>query len=75
MLIGVSRKSFLGKLAGVEEIQERLPAALGASCWAVLSGAQIVRTHDVKSTREAIRTLESIQAHLRERPAPPSAAS
>jgi dihydropteroate synthase len=65
MLIGVSRKSFLGQLAGTEQIAERLPAALAASCWAMLEGAQIIRTHDVKATGQAIRTVESIQAHLR----------
>jgi dihydropteroate synthase len=61
LLVGVSRKSFLGKLAGTTSVAERLPAALGASCWAVLAGCQIVRTHDVKATWQALRTIESIQ--------------
>src|SRR5438445_511568 len=44
LLLGVSRKSFLGKLLGLE-VTERLPAALACACWAIQAGAQIIRTH------------------------------
>ena len=60
LLLGVSRKSFLGRW-GEAGVKERLAAALGASCWAVGDGVQIVRTHDVKPTWQAIRMFEEIR--------------
>lgn len=59
VLIGLSRKSFIGKLLGVE-VAERLPASLAGACWAVAAGAHIVRTHDVAATRQAVRLTEAI---------------
>jgi dihydropteroate synthase len=59
LLIGVSRKAFLGKIAGFENA-ERLPAALACACLAVQAGAQIIRTHDVAQTVQAIRMAETI---------------
>jgi len=61
LLLGVSRKSFIGKLLGLE-MEERLPAALACSCWAVHAGAQLVRTHDVAATVTALRVTEIILA-------------
>jgi len=54
LLLGVSRKSFIGKLLGAE-LAARLPAALACACWAVGAGAQIVRAHDVAETVDAVR--------------------
>ena len=62
LLLGVSRKSFLGKLAGIET-PGRLPAALACTAFAIQSGVQIVRTHDVAETVQAVRITESIVAH------------
>jgi dihydropteroate synthase len=59
LLIGVSRKSFLGKFSGAE-IPSRLPAALACVCLAVEAGAQIVRAHEVAETVAAIRAAEAI---------------
>ncbi len=53
LLVGASRKSFLGKLLGLD-VGERLEASLGASVLAFLSGAHILRVHDVKETRRAL---------------------
>jgi dihydropteroate synthase len=61
LLLGASRKSFIGKLLGLG-IEERLPAALACSCWAVHSGAHVVRTHDVAATVAALRMTEAILA-------------
>ncbi|MEO8428998.1 MAG: dihydropteroate synthase [Verrucomicrobiota bacterium] len=61
LLLGVSRKSFISKLFGLE-MEERLPAALACSCWAVHSGVQVVRTHDVSATVRALRMTEAILA-------------
>jgi dihydropteroate synthase len=61
LLIGVSRKSFLGKLLGVDT-ENRLPASLACAILTVGDGAQIIRTHDVAETVQAIRMAEIIFA-------------
>jgi len=61
LLVGVSRKSFIGKLLGAEPVA-RLPAALACACLAVAAGVQIVRAHDVAETVQAIRMTEAILA-------------
>lgn len=61
VLIGVSRKSFIGKLLGTE-LAARLPAALACACMAVAAGIQIIRAHDVAETVQAIRMTEAILA-------------
>jgi dihydropteroate synthase len=64
LLLGVSRKSFMGKLLGAET-GERLPAGLACAALAVEAGVQIVRTHDVAETVQAIRMTEAILAHTK----------
>ncbi|HYJ33604.1 MAG TPA: dihydropteroate synthase [Candidatus Binatia bacterium] len=70
LYIGVSRKSFLGRVTGRSiPIEERLGAGLGATVAALALGARIVRTHDVRETVDAIRSAEAIldpRARLRE---------
>jgi len=61
LLLGVSRKSFLVKAAGVET-PGRLPAALACSALAVEAGVQLIRTHDVAETVQAVRLTESVLA-------------
>jgi dihydropteroate synthase len=63
VLVGVSRKSFLGRLLGLDEPLAREAATRGAECWAVGQGARVVRTHSVKSATQAIRAYESARAH------------
>lgn len=60
MLLGASRKSFMGKLLGVEA-GNRLPASISCAVWAVLNGVQIIRAHDVAETSQAVRMVEAIQ--------------
>jgi dihydropteroate synthase len=57
MLVGMSRKSFMGNV-----LEERLPAALAGASHAVEAGALIIRTHDVAETNRAIRMTEAILA-------------
>lgn len=59
LLLGVSHKSFIKKLLGTE-VEDRLPASLACACLAVESGVEIIRTHDVKETVQAIRMTEAI---------------
>ena len=57
MLVGASRKSFLGRLLGDSEaIVGPLDASVAAASAAVAAGATIVRVHDVRETVEALRS-------------------
>ena len=64
LLVGVSRKSFIGKLLGAD-LAARLPGALACACMAVAAGVQIIRAHDVAETVQAIRMTEAILANQR----------
>ena len=59
ILIGVSRKSFIGNILKLPP-EERLEGSLAASVIGVTKGVSIVRTHDVKETRNAIKITEAI---------------
>lgn len=59
ILIGVSRKTFIGELLNIP-VPERLPASLAAAVVAVSKGANIIRAHDVKATVEAIKVAAAI---------------
>ncbi len=61
MLLGISRKSFLGKAQGEME-SERLSGALACTALARAAGAQMFRTHDVAETVRALRLTEAIMA-------------
>lgn len=54
LLVGASRKAFLGRLAGDVEPGGRLAGSLAAALWSVARGAAIVRVHDVAETRQAL---------------------
>ena len=59
ILIGVSRKSFIGNILKLPP-EGRLEGSLAASVIGVSKGVSIVRTHDVKETRKAIKVTEAI---------------
>ena len=59
VLLGVSRKSFIGALSGAG-VAERLPGSLACACLAIEAGVQIIRTHDVAETIQAVRLTEAI---------------
>jgi dihydropteroate synthase len=58
LLVGVSRKSVIGRILG-KDIHERLHGALGLAALAVSRGARIIRTHDVAPTCDAVRCVAS----------------
>ncbi len=60
ILVGASRKSFLGQILDLP-VGERLQASLAAAAAAVLNGAHIVRVHDVKETRQVVRICDAIR--------------
>jgi dihydropteroate synthase len=61
MLVGTSRKSFIGKILEEPEATKRLSGSLASAAIAVWNGAKIVRVHDVKETIEAIKVVKAIK--------------
>ena len=58
--VGISRKTSIGKALNDVPPEERLFGSIGATILAIVQGAHIVRTHDVKPTLDAIRVTETI---------------
>ncbi|MBY0439685.1 MAG: dihydropteroate synthase [Burkholderiales bacterium] len=61
VLVGVSRKSMLGALTG-RATGERLAASVGSALWCALHGADIIRVHDVRETRDALMVWRALDA-------------
>ena len=59
LLVGVSRKSFIGRILG-RAVDERLYGGLGLAALAVIRGARIVRTHDVAATCDTIGMVSAV---------------
>ncbi|HEX9968799.1 MAG TPA: dihydropteroate synthase, partial [Acidimicrobiales bacterium] len=55
VLVGTSRKGFLGRLVGGVATDDRLEASVATAVHAMLNGASMVRAHDVKATVQAAR--------------------
>ncbi len=55
LLVGVSRKSFVGAASGEPDADRRLPGSLAAALFAVTQGASILRVHDVRDTVQALK--------------------
>ena len=61
IVIGVSRKAFIGRVSGTDApADERLPGSIVAAVLAVLHGASIVRVHDVAETVQALKVSQAI---------------
>ena len=61
IIVGVSRKRFIGAITGVEAAGERLIGSKVAEAFAVVGGADVIRTHDVESAVEAVRMGEAVR--------------
>lgn len=64
LLIGVSRKSMIGKLTGETDAAARGHGSVAAALAAVARGAKIVRVHDVKATADALKAWEALGINL-----------
>lgn len=60
VLLGVSRKSFIGKVLGGLPVEDRLEGTLALQVHAQLSGVRVIRAHDVKASRRAIDMIAAI---------------
>lgn len=63
LLGAASRKSFLGKVAGVEEPSARINASVAAAVAIALAGVRLIRAHDVAAHREGLAVAEAVLAH------------
>ena len=59
IVIGTSRKSFLGRLTG-REAHERLGGTIASNVIALANGADVFRVHDVREVREALTVAEAV---------------
>ena len=60
ILVGVSRKGFVGQLSGVPDPAERLAGSIAAGLFAAAHGADILRVHDVAATVQALRVWQGL---------------
>jgi dihydropteroate synthase len=61
ILVGASRKAFIGRLSGVMEAERRGPGSVAAAVFAASRGAAILRVHDVAETVQALRVWRACQ--------------
>jgi dihydropteroate synthase len=61
LLIGTSRKSFIGRLLNNAPVDERIYGTMATVAAAVLGGAQIVRVHDVRACVETVRVIDAVK--------------
>jgi dihydropteroate synthase len=61
LLVGSSRKSFLARIAGVDDRAGRDDATLATTVWSFEQGAALVRVHDVAASRRAVELLETME--------------
>jgi dihydropteroate synthase len=66
LLVGASRKSFLGALAGGAPPAGRLPGSLAAAAWAAAGGAALVRVHEVAETAQFLAVWRALAEAPRE---------
>ena len=62
VMVGASRKSFLGRLTAGAGVDDRMEASLAAAVWAMSQGVGMVRVHDVRPTVQAARLLDPVPA-------------
>ena len=62
LVVGVSRKSFIGALAGVPDPKRRLAGSVAAGLFAMARGATVLRVHDVAPTMQAMRIWQGLSS-------------
>ncbi|HEX5937488.1 MAG TPA: dihydropteroate synthase [Actinomycetota bacterium] len=60
VVVGASRKRFVGQLSHVEDPSDRLEGSLAAAVWCATQGVAVVRVHDVGATVRALRVVDAI---------------
>lgn len=62
LVVGVSRKSFIARLLGDDEMEKRYWPTIALTAWLREAGAQVLRVHDVKPNAESLRMIEAINS-------------
>ena len=65
VLVGTSRKSFIGRLLDDAPPEARLHGTMATVTASVLAGAHLVRVHDVRAARETVRVAEAIKIRMK----------
>ena len=60
VLVGASRKRFIGELTGVDEPAERVEGTAGVVAWCAANGVDVVRVHDVRAMARVVRVVDAI---------------
>ncbi|MDA3924591.1 MAG: dihydropteroate synthase [Kiritimatiellae bacterium] len=60
VMVGLSRKRFVGEICNVHSAADRVGGSLGAAVWSILHGASIIRVHDVKESFQAVSVLSAL---------------
>ena len=60
LLMGLSRKGFIGALTGEKQAGNRVNGSVGGAVWSALHGAHILRVHDVKASVEALAVAQAV---------------
>jgi dihydropteroate synthase len=60
VLVGVSRKRFIGELSGASDPADRLEGSVASAVWGATNGVDVVRVHDVAATVRALRVADAI---------------
>ncbi|HXE56109.1 MAG TPA: dihydropteroate synthase, partial [Tepidisphaeraceae bacterium] len=61
LVVGTSRKGFIGKITGEDLATGRLFGTAATVAWSVANGADLVRVHDVAQMSQVVRMIEAIQ--------------
>ena len=61
LLLGASRKSFIGLIGGTQGVDQRAPGSIAVALAAVAQGVQVLRVHDLAATRQALRLWQALR--------------
>lgn len=62
LVVGASRKSFIGALLGRPAPEDRLAGSLAVAAWCALEGVDMLRVHDARETSDAVRMIELLES-------------
>ena len=60
VMVGTSRKRFIGELTGVDDPAERMEGTAGAVAWCAAHGVDVLRVHDVRQMTRVVRVVDAI---------------
>lgn len=60
VLVGLSRKSFIGKITG-RDVNERLAGSLAGLVWCIMKGVHVLRVHDVRESVDAVKIIKALK--------------